>query len=233
MLMYAFHRHPDVLVFDEHKSSKAFQDYRIRSNDEVRNLLGESRFPTVCFKPICDSHRIGDLLGAFPDCQIIWIYRDFGDVSNSTLRKFDAPTRAIRLICTNQTGGGWLAEGVSPTMSEVLQSIYRPSLSDFDLVSLVWWVRNQILIENGLLSHPGVTIVKYETLVSQPTVMLKWLFGRIGVEYKMCVTRNISTRSIRRNPVPEMDTSVQELCTAALTTLDDAFHAECPHSTLI
>jgi len=106
MLMHTFHRHPGMLVFDEHRSNEAFVNYQIRSIDRIRNLTEKARFAAVCFKPICDCHRIKELYSNFPSGRFIWIYRDYADAANSSLRKFAEPTRAIRLACTGQPGGG-------------------------------------------------------------------------------------------------------------------------------
>jgi hypothetical protein len=223
MLMHAFHRHSDMLVFDEHRSNEAFVDFRIRSIDRIRDLTKQARFPGVCFKPICDSHRIRELHDEFPNGHCIWIYRDYRGVANSSLRKFGEPTRAIRPVCTGQTGGGWFQEGVSPLASTTLQNIYRPTLSEFDLACLAWWALNQIVIESGLIGQPNVTIMKYEALASQPTPILNWLFGRIGINNEDRVGRNISARSIGRHPTPEMDRDVNNLCDTLLAALDNAF----------
>ena len=228
MLMNCFHRHPASLVFDEHRNNPAFERHRLRSADTIRGLLEQSRLPVVCFKPICDSHRIGELYDEFPAAHFIWLYRSFEDVSNSTLRKFDAPTHAIRLICANQPGGGWLQEGVSPRMADVLKDIYRPDLSDFDFACLSWWLRNQIIVESGLIGAPNLTFVKYEALVLQPTQMLEWLFDRIEIGYRKGIERKITARFIGRNVIPEMDERIQHLCVATLDSLDRAFLAGRP-----
>lgn len=222
MLMYVFHRHPDVLVLDEHRDSAAFSDYRIRGIDKVRSLLEQARFPFVCLKPICDSHRISELYREFPEGHYIWMYRDFKDVANSALRKFDA-ARAIRIVCTGGSGGGWFQEGVSPGVLEILQQVYRPDLSDFDLACLVWWARNQLLIESGLTGQPRVTVMKYEALVSEPPLMLEWLLQRLQMRCSGRIEGNVSARSIGRHSAPAMDEGVRELCSSTLTALDEAF----------
>lgn len=225
MLMRTFHRHPGMLVYDEHRSNEAYVDYRIRSIEVIRMLTDQARFAGVCFKPICDSHRINELHSEFPDGHCIWIYRDYRDVANSSLRKFDEPTRAIRLICTGQPGGGWFQDGVSRLVSATLQEIYRPTLSDFDLACLTWWARNQIIIESGLIGQPNVTLLKYEALASEPAQILKWLFDRIGIQYKDRVGRYISARSIGRHKSPETDCDVKNLCDTLLVTLDNSFYS--------
>lgn len=228
MLMRAFHRHPDMLVFDEHRSSPAFLNHRLRDTDTVRDLLERARFPAVALKPICDSHRIREIYEAFPAGKYIWIYRDYADVANSSLREFGEATRAIRLACLGEPGGGWFQEGISARVNEVLRRVYRPELSDFDLACLAWWVRNQIIIESALAGHPNVTIIKYEPLVENPALVLKWLFERIGMHYTNRVGGHMTPRSIGRHRAPEMDVEVQKLCSETLAELNRAFEANGP-----
>lgn len=228
MLMHAFHRHPDMLVFDEHLNNKAFDEHRLRSLDVIHDLVEQSRFAGVCFKPICDSHRIGELRDAFPDGRFIWMYRDYRDVAASSLRKFEHSVRAIRLVCTGRKGGGWFQEGISPSVARMLKEVYRPGLTDFDLACLTWWARNRIVIDSGLAGGPGVTVVKYEGLVSRPGPVLEWLFQRIGIGFREGVARHISPRSAGRHPSPALDSAVQSLCAEALISLDDAWRAGNP-----
>lgn len=228
MLMFVFHRHPDTLVFDEHKGNAAFNRYRLRGTDDIRRVVEKSRYPFVCFKPISDSHQILKLFQAFPDGHFIWLYRDYRDTANSSLRKFAGATRAIRLVCTGQQGGGWFQDGISPPVEKVLRDVYRPDLPDFDLACLVWWARNQIIFESGLIGLPNVTITKYEALVSQPSSAVAWLCGRIGMPYRDRIVKTVSARSISRHRAPDLDASVQQLCDESLEALDEAFYAADP-----
>src|SRR5690606_34098566 len=131
--------------------------------------LNRAKYPLVCFKPICDSHLIRELPTTFAEGHLVWAYRHYTDVANSSLRKFEHATRAIRLVCTGQPGAGWFGEGLSSEVAEELRSLYEAeTLSDFDLACLVWWARNQIMLDSGLAGRPSVTLVKYETLVTNP-----------------------------------------------------------------
>jgi hypothetical protein len=228
MLMHAFHRHGDMLVFDEHQCNDAFRDFRLRDLPTIQTILDRARFPAVCFKPISDSHNIVEIHSQFTECEIIWLYRNFKDVANSSLRKFDDPLRAIRLVSTNQIGGGWFQDGISPDVAKTLQMIYRPSFSNFDLACLTWWARNQIIIESGLVDKPNVTIMRYEALAKYPDQSLRWLFDRLKVEYKGSVATGISARSIRRHAAPPLNSDVERLCVETLTILDNAFWAQSP-----
>jgi hypothetical protein len=223
MLMYAFHRHPDVMVYDEHRNNEAFDDYRIRSFAVVNEIIRKSSFPAVCFKPICDSHLIAEFAAKVPGAHFIWLYRDFQDVANSSLRKFGHATRAIKLVCEGKPGGGWLQEGVTPAMQETLSSLYRKGLSDFDLCCLVWWVRNKAIVDSGLLKSPNLSVIKYETLVTKPLDVMPWLFDRLQLPFTPRVSKRMSARSIGRNPYPAVDPDVHRHCQAVLEELDDAF----------
>ena len=223
MLMYAFHRHPGMMVYDEHRSNQAFDNFRMRSFDVVHELIRKSSFPAVCFKPICDSHRSAEFAANFPGAHFIWLYRDFRDVANSSLRKFDHPTRAIKLICEGKPGGGWLQEGVSPFMQETLSSLYCKGLSDFDLSCLVWWVRNKTIVDSGLLESASLSVIKYETLVTKPLEVMPWLFDRMQLPFCGRITKRMSARSIGRNPYPAMDIDVHDICQAVLDKLDNTF----------
>jgi hypothetical protein len=232
MLMHTFHQHPDILVFDEHACNEAFTNYRLRELDHIRKLIAQSRFQGVCFKPICDSHRVSELHSTFPTGHFIWLYRNYRDVANSSLRKFEDPTRAILLVCTGQSGGGWFQDGVSRLASITLQEIYRPSFSDFDLACLAWWARNQIILESDLIGETNVTTLNYETLATNPAIMVTWMFNRIGIDCPDRIGKHISTRSIGRSPAPPLNTDVQALCEQCLAALDAAFQTANPPITI-
>lgn len=229
MLMNCFHRHPGTVVFDEDRNNAAFDDFLIRDFEKVNKIIQNARYPAVCFKPICDSHRITEFYHEIPNNHIIWMYRHYNDVANSSLRNFGSPTRAVKLVCTGQPGGGWFQEGVSPGLVEILRDVYHPQLSEFDFSCLIWWARNRIIIDSGFIGDPKVTLVQYETLVSEPQSMFKWLFGQIGLEYDERIIRKVFARSIGRHDAPDLDPRVRELCADTLETLDTAFKRLCPY----
>lgn len=230
MLMYAFHRYSEAQVWDEHRDSRVFHDFRVRDFTVLKNVLAESRFRTVCFKPICDSHLIAEFCTEFPNAHHVWIYRRYEDVANSTLAKFRSPTRAIRLVCTNQPGGGWFAEGLSKETFGILRDIYDERLTEFELACLVWWARNRVVVEAAPLPEHDFTLVRYESLVCEPDAMFRWLFDRIGLQYEEKVAGRVSSRSIGRRPRMPMSEPVQALCDSLLCELDNRFVASAPPS---
>lgn len=220
MLMFALHLHPQTVVYDEHKDSIVFKDHLIRDFRTVQHVVDSSRAPFCCFKPICDSHRIMDFLKAFPQSRNLWVYRHYKANALSALKKFPHATRAVRLTCTGQVGGGWFQEGVSAETEAILKSVYSDKLTSFDLSCLAWWARNQIFLEHQLANHPRVTLVRYETLVVEGEENLAWIFGRLGLPMHQKCGRFIHQSSVRKPEAPTLAPSVEELCEKTLNALD-------------
>jgi len=58
MMMNSFHQHPDIEVFDESISSRAFENFQIRNFQCVKELINKSKYPFTVFKTLADSHFI-------------------------------------------------------------------------------------------------------------------------------------------------------------------------------
>ena len=224
MLTRVFHGHRDVEVYDEHLNKDLlFHISQLEKFEIVSDLIRKSKFQAVCFKPLAQSHQLLSMKLRFPDAHFIWAFRDYSDTANSSLRKFENPTRAVRLVCTGQPGGGWFQDGISETTGAMLRRVYRNDLTDFDCACLAWWARNQIVIESGLLGCEDVTPLRYESVVNDPENVLSWLMKRIGLRDEPKLSKNISARSIGRHRAPEMDSQIRELCEETARILVTAF----------
>lgn len=212
MLMFAFHQHPDIAVYDESRASKAFLDFRLRSLENSKKLITSSCFPFICFKPLADSHLANQLFAAFPCARVIWALRDYSDVANSFLRKFPHATRAIRLVCSGQEGGGWFQEGISGETGHILRGLPWRNFSDYDFACLVWWARNRLFFEQKLNEDSRVMLLRYEKLVTEPEVSLQLVTQFIGVPFSSKMTMYIHAKSIARHTRPKISKTVLELC---------------------
>lgn len=212
MLMFAFHLHPNIAVFDESRSSRAFINFRLRSLELTEKLISECAFPIACFKPLADSHITLSLLNRFPSARCIWMLRDYRDVANSFLRKFPHATRAIRIVCEGKEGGGWFQEGISETTGRILRSLPWDEFSDFDFACLVWWARNSLYFEQKLQNNKQFMVLNYERLVTTPENSLKEVTEFIGTKFSPKMIRYIHAKSISRHHSPSIHKNVQILC---------------------
>lgn len=222
MLMNVFHMRRDTAVFDEARSSAVFSDFRIRSTDILRQSIESQRFPAACYKLICDSHKITDLLREFPDAKVLWMYRSPRNNADSQLKKFAEPVRAIKLVHADRPGGGWFAEGVSDEVREVVQSLDAESLSDFDWACLNWWARNILFFELGLEGDKRVRLLCYEDLVQNPRAILRDVVSWIGLPEDNRSFRFVDSRSLAEKDTPPLDPRVDALCTSLLEKFDVA-----------
>ena len=122
MFMDILENREDTEVYQEWDKS-VYLDSRIRSLDAVAEAIEKSRAPFVCFKPICDSHLIGDFVSRFPEGKYIWIIRNYLDSANSEIRRFPDSEHAVRLTCEGKPGGGWIQESMSAKALKRLQEI--------------------------------------------------------------------------------------------------------------
>lgn len=212
MLMFAFHLHPEIAVYDESRDSSSFLDFRLRSMEVTEQLIAASPFPVACFKPLADSHLAAQLLNRFPSARCIWALREYGDVANSFLRKFPHATRAIRLVCAGQEGGGWFQEGISEETGNILRNLPWQIFSEYDFACLVWWARNRLFFEQHLDKEKRVLLLRYEKLVTTPEESLRAITNFIGIPFSTKMIRYIHARSISRHSPPEINQSVQKLC---------------------
>lgn len=221
MLMFVFHLRPDTEVFDEHGNNEAFLDFRIRDFETLKRLICKSKARFACFKPICDSHLIADFVAHFPGGRFVWIYRDYRDVANSSLRKFRNPNCQIKMVCKGENGGGWLQDGVSTETAEILRSLYSPRLSEFDFACMVWWARNKIFTESNLADLQNLVLVKYEDMVTEPEETFRSLFSFLGMRYHYPAIRYIHRKSVSKHSYPEINPTVRKLCEDLMVELNN------------
>jgi hypothetical protein len=220
MVMDIFHLHPETEVFDEARDSRGFFDFRLRDPQTVRQIIGESRYRFPCFKIIADSHILPSILDGLSHPKVLWMYREPGPNAASRLAKFPNGTAAIRAVCEDRPGGGWFAEGVTPSMRRTLHGLDRSQFTDFDYACLVWWARNQLYFELDLASDPRVRLLRYETLVAQPESTMRALCDWMGMGWSQTSMRFVHARSMKKANLPRLDAQVELLCQDTLARLD-------------
>ena len=129
MLVRGLERAPEVAVYNEN-SRGAFDRFRLRDADVVADLVRRSRHQVVLFKPLCDSHRVPELLDLDVQAAVaLWAYRAVDGRVRSALAKFgDANLQALRTIATTGGAGMWQAGGLGEGDLEEL----RPRFSTSD-----------------------------------------------------------------------------------------------------
>ena len=159
---------PQVMTYKE-GNSRAFNRTLLKDNATIAALLQSSRFPIVAFKPICDSHRAAELLDYFPHSKAVWIFRYYKDAVNSSVRKWKHGRNNLKHIAAgNIAAAGWRAGGLTPKKIALVRRLYSEEMSSHAAYALMWYLRNNLIIDWKLHERDDLLLVKYENLVQEP-----------------------------------------------------------------
>lgn len=230
MLVRGLEASPEFEVRNE-SDRRAFRRFRLRPDHEVAALVLASRHRFVLLKPLCDSHRVRELLDglAVPTPgRAIWAYRDVDGRARSALAKFgDTNLRVLREIAM---GGGrrrWQAQGLSEASLELLASFDYERVSPADAAALFWYVRNQLYFEQGLDRREDVTLCCYDRMVAAPERTMGTLCAFLGVAWRPELVAHVAARSGSRRPPLDLDPRIRARCDELRARLDEsaAVHA--------
>jgi hypothetical protein len=224
MLARGLERAPEVEVHNEN-DRKAFARFRLRSEPVIRAIVEESRHALVLFKPLCDSHRIPELLDELETPspgRAIWAYRAFEGRVRSSVAKFgDANLRALRRISEGTGAGLWQAGGLSERNLELIRSFDYDRMSPESASALFWFVRNSLYFDLGLDRRSDVVLASYEAMISEPERTMRSLCAFLGLSYRSDLIAGIEPRHPGASDV-DVDPVIRARCVGLQASLDDA-----------
>ncbi len=225
MVLRAVDTSPETQVYNEN-SRRAFDRYRLL-DDRVCPLVGQSRARAVLFKPLCDSHRLDDLLHLARTCgtgspgsRAVWVYRAVDGRVRSTLSKFgDHDRTVLSLIAAGRGDGLWQAGGLSEPTRATISSFDVPSLSPASASALFWWARNRLVLDRGWAERDDVLVVSYDRVLAQPAPELQRLCRFVGVTFTTPMAADVTRPSLSPTEL-DLDRGVRDLCTELAEELD-------------
>lgn len=223
MIVRGLERSPEFEVHNENDRA-AFHRFRLRPLPEIHRLVVRSRHAFVLFKPLCDSHRVAELLedlGTPSPGKAIWVYRNFEARARSSVAKFgDANLRALRLIAEGRGSDLWQAGGLGPEHLDLLRGLDLGRLSPISAAALFWYLRNRLFFDLGLDQRGDVILVSYDAMIAEPERWMRALAAFLGVAYRPDLVGHIERRSPGPRPA-QIDPRVRDLCEELLARLDE------------
>lgn len=212
MLMKHLDRSWRVTAYNE-DNQDAFKNWRLRDPSVIKALVKRSPSEAVLFKPIFETHKAQLLLANFPNARIIFTFRHYDDVINSSIRRFGA---AYQLIQVNS----WIKNdfkefaGAKPpkTTMDMIRSKWNPTLSCESGAALYWLFYNQLYFDLGLHRDKRVRLVSYEAVVSNPAREIREICEFTGTCYDARSAVGIFSKSTRRSPVPKIAPNILVAC---------------------
>ena len=225
MVVRGIEQNPAVEVHNEN-DRRAFERFQLRDDAVTRGLVGRSRHELVLFKPLCDSHRIGDLLDDVAvggtDARAVWVYRGVDGRARSAVHKFgDVNRRVLADIAQGRAGDRWQAQRLSETTLDLIRAVEPERLDAHSAAALFWLVRNRLYFEQGLSERADVHLVCYERVVADPAPEIAALAGFLGVDCTPELHAHIDRRADRVTPL-DLDPRVRAACTELEAALAEA-----------
>lgn len=215
-------RSPDVEAHGE-GSPQAMRGYRLVSVDRLRDLIGTSPRPVVAFKPICDSQWTDVLLAEIDGSRAIWLYRNWWEVARSATRAWPGHfvETAARFRAGDESWLEWRTERVDTATRDGFARLLEHAQDDFTAAAAFWWLRNRLPFDLGLDRHPElVWPVRYRRLVTTPDVVLRRLFGRLGLSLDPAIAADVHANSTRGGPPAGVPAPLADACDELLEALD-------------
>lgn len=221
MLVRGLDAAPEVEARNENDQA-VFRRFRLRGDDVLTAVVNRSRHAIVLVKPLCDSHRVDQLL-ALPTAvpgRALWMWRDPDDRARSEVAKFGAANlRALRAIADGTIGDQWQGGRVGPEAREVVASFDYDRMDPHTAAALFWWVRNDLYFRLGLDRRDDVLLVSYRRMVEDPAGAARRVCAFLDLPYRPEFAADV-TAGPRHAPLP-IDPRVRTLCDQLTVRLEN------------
>lgn len=225
MLYWVFERDLNAKVYreaSELSSLDKVEKIRLNPLPSVREQIERQRAPLVVLKPLVESQRAHDLFDAIPGTRVLWAYRHFQDVASSNLKAFgmDNGVKDLRPFVENDPTN-WRSQNSKEETREIIRSFFSEDMNPYDAAALFWWARSRLYFDLGLDSHPRVTLIRYEDLVTDPARTMRRVYAFLERPYPGDqIVRDVNPQSIGKGRSSKLSPDVEYLCTDLLARLD-------------
>ena len=214
MVVRGLEESPEVEVHNENDNA-AFERFQLRPDPVVRGIVQSSRHRYVLFKPLCDSHRVDQLLALDTRTpgRAIWAYRGVDGRVRSALAKFgDTNLRVLTDIAAGRGGDMWQAQRISADNLELIRSFDWTSMTPASAAALFWYVRNSLFFDLGLDRRDDVLLSSYDALIASPEVGTRALASFLDLEWNPGLAAHIERRDGGRPDRLDLDPRVRAVC---------------------
>jgi hypothetical protein len=232
MIVFHLAKSWQVKLYNE-DNPDAFLYWRLRDYPVIDNLLKESYAPVTLFKPILDTYRILSLLERYPTAKVLFAFRHFDDVINSTRQRFYnkyglyTPSKKVPNHDTRDPITLWVANDfaefsqapIPDETKRIIKEKWHSSLNLDSNIALRWLFVNRLYFDLNLFQDERVKIVHYESAVAEPEREFKDIFQFLDLKYEPHVIEGVFSSSIGKNAPPQIDPTIREDCEELLERL--------------
>lgn len=222
MILYVLERHRDTYIFKE-SDPRAYDHFSMRPIVQIEKLIENTPAQLIALKAVLEAHDLYWMLDYFNKTKLIWMYRDYSDVINSSSKRFDNSRNYIDEIVEDPRRGFWRGQGMTNETLSILRAHYTKDISDNSTQALFWYYRNQLFFDQNFADDDRVLLIKYEAFVEDPRKYILQILKFIELEPRQDVIKMVHSRSIKKNSPPKIDDDIAKICTNMLERLDSVF----------
>lgn len=211
----------DVVLINE-DNPEGFHNWRLHGLDVIDALVSSSSAPLVLFKPIVETHRTMELLGAFEKSKAVFISRNYKDTVTSIVSFFGEKTRRTVRCWQEEDFAAIDTWSIPPEVRGRVSEMYEEDFSLADAAGIYWYVYNSAFCARGMADDPRVLLVLYEDLVTNPEEELRRACRHLTIQYRTSMTRDIFSSSANKGEAPELSVQVEAKCAALWNRIREA-----------
>ena len=202
----------DIATFSE-GAAPFFNDVFLRPFDQIEDLARRSPAPIIALKPICETHRIHELLDRFPSSLAVWIFRNYEATALSASRKWTAGKEALRRIARREApGSDWRLGGLSEQKLQLVSRLYREDMSEYEAHAVMWYLRSSLYFDLQANERREVLLVRYEDLIAEPEDQFRRLFSFVGQPVPPGALATIRPSSRSKRSYPNLAEDIRAVC---------------------
>jgi hypothetical protein len=234
MIVYHIAKSWQVTLFNEDNPA-AFNLWRLRDFSVIDQLLDRSHGQVTLFKPILDTYRTRILLDRYPTSKVLFAFRHFDDVINSTRNRFYnknglyTPSEKVPDHDPRDPVDVWISTDfaeyadtpIPDETTRTIKALWHPSLSLASKIALRWLLTNRLYFDLNLDQEERTRVIHYETIVSEPEREFKRIFQFLGLDYQGRVIEGIFSTSVGKNEKPDIDPEIRTQCNELFALLLD------------
>jgi hypothetical protein len=185
----------------------------LRAPDEVEALVERSSARIALFKPILSTQQSNALLSRFPESKVMFAFRHYYDVINSSILRFGPGNWLDRVNKWGVNDFSEFGEYQPPDCTkETIRTRWKRNLSPADGVALYWLFYNQLYYDIHLDKHKRVLLVNYESIVDDPLPEFTKMSEFLEIKFEPAFVQGVFGSSVRKSTPAEISSDILEEC---------------------
>jgi hypothetical protein len=213
MIVHHLSRSRQMTLYNE-TDPAAFARFRLRDLAVIEALIDRSYAHVTLFKPILDTCQTRVLMSRFPTAKIIFAFRHYNDVINSSAKAFGTESRLGHIQSWIDDDFREFAVPPPQATKSFVRSRWKPSLSPESAAALYWLFYNRLYYDLQLDQDARVKLVRYESVVLNPAAEFESLCQFLGLKFEPRIIEGVFASSIRHDTPPDIDPELRADCDA-------------------